>query len=333
MALAIQVVHAPGLLDVNWDKLATCYFQKTGFLHHLHLYNPCNQRYYELFEGDRIIAGAVVYSLKVNLFTFSGLQANVKMQVIGLPVSVAAPSLIGDHDGSVYLINEILAREKGVILGLNLPVDLKLKKVVPMMTLPTIIFRNRFPDFTGYIQALRHPYRRRIRLILEKSAGVSYVMTKCREFTELHYKLYLEIMKRTTTRLETLSFDLFRNLPDNFVLGSQYDHDRLIAWHTLCFDGGTMFFFFGGMDYTQRDKLNSYNNNLLHILQTGIEKKCSMIDFGQTAEIAKMRLGAEVEPRAMFLYLHNPPALFLVKLFKSLMTYSKKQVPANVFKV
>ncbi len=332
MALAVQVVTAPGNLDENWDRLAVCYFQKKEFLSHLHQYNPCNQRYYELLDEEEIVAGAVVYTLKINLFTYSGLKADVKMQVIGLPVSVAAPSLIGNTAHCIILLDKILEQEKGIILGLNLSPEMKVSRVLALMTLPTFVFKNRFDDFDDYLEALRHPYRRRIRLIREKSRDLHQVVSECSDFTELHYQLYLEIMKRTKTKLEVLSYDLFKNLPGNFVLVSHYHHDSLISWNTMCFDDETLFFFFGGMDYEKRNRFQSYNHNLLSILETGIEHQFSRIDFGQTAEVAKMRLGGETDRRAMFVYHRNPLILFFFRLIKRLLTYTGQHPEVKVFK-
>jgi hypothetical protein len=139
-------------------------------------------------------------------------------------------------------------------------------------------------------------------------------------------------MKRTKTKLEVLSYDLFRNLPGKFVLLSHYHQDTLLSWNTVCSDEEVLFFFFGGMDYKNRNRFQSYNNNLLSILKTGIDNKFSRIDFGQTAEIAKMRLGGELDPRAMFIYHHNSLILFFLRLIKRWLTYSGQHPGANVFK-
>jgi predicted N-acyltransferase len=215
---------------------------------------------------------------------------------------------------------------------MNMPAGQYVKGTVLMRTLPTILFENKFEDFESYMQALRHPYRRRLRIIMAKSQGVDYVVTKCNDFTDLHYKLYLEIMKRTKTRLETLSLDLFKNLPGNFTLGSEYHNGSLLAWHTLCYDGNVLYFFFGGMDYEQRDRFQSYYNNLLNILKTGLTNRSIRLDFGQTAEIAKMRLGGTAEERSMFVYHKNPMVLSLFKLAKPLIAYTRKSIEPKVFK-
>ncbi len=332
MIRKIQFFDSPKDLNRDWDRIASSYFQRKEFLTLLQDFNPCNQKYYELYLDDKLVAGAVVYTLFVNILTFSGLNLKVKMQVLGLPVSVAAPSLIGDQAEFNLFIQEILKREKGVILGLNLPTDLVLEKGIPMLTLPTIIFQNKYLNFENYLQSLRHQYRRRIKLIQQKASEIEYLVTNCNKFTQKHYELYLEIMKRTKTKLEVLKCDLFQNLPPNFVLTTLCNNGSILAWNIVCNDHDIVYFFFGGMDYCKRDHFQSYNNNLLSILKTGIENHCSLIDFGQTAEIAKIRLGGEIVGRGMFLYHQNPFILFLFNRLKRWFTYSNEPALAHVFK-
>ena len=93
------------------------------------------------------------------------------------------------------------------------------------------------------------------------------------------------------------------------------------------------FFFFGGMNYLLRDQFQSYNNNLLGIIEAAIDYKYYIIDFGQTAEIAKTRLGGAMSERKMFLYHKNPVIFGLLKLFKNLMSYSKTNEKCHVFKI
>jgi hypothetical protein len=185
----------------------------------------------------------------------------------------------------------------------------------------------------SYENSLRHDYRRRIYRIREKFSGVTSVTSECSAFYEEHYSLYLQIMKKTTTKLETLSIDVFRYLPSNFRLTTYYFDGKMICWHVVCNDTGVLFFFFGGMNYAYRDQFQSYNNNLLGILSAAFVQKYRVIDFGQTAEIAKTRLGGVFSERRMFLYHRNPILFGLLKLFRSLITYSVTNEKPRVFRI
>jgi hypothetical protein len=328
----IRVLFSPDELNTGWDTIAQWYFQRREFLTHMHTYNRCEQRYYELYRDGMVVAGAVAYTLRIHLFTFSGISSPVKMQVIGLPVSVATEPLVGDPDEFEYLLNGILQREKGVIAGLNFTQHYINSTTLNLRTLPTIILKNGAADMHQYEASLRHPYRRRLHLVQQKFEGVRSATTSCADFTETHYGLYLQIMKKTRTKLETLSFDSFRYLPGNFLLTTFYHEELMLCWHILCMDNGTHFFYFGGMNYALRDRFDSYHNNLLGILSTAMEEGYSEVDLGQTAEIAKLRFGGEVSERKMFLYHRNSLVLGIFRLFSSMINYGFISPEHHVFK-
>ena len=328
----LKRIDHPDDLSTGWDDLAGCYFQKREFLAHLHRYNYCDQRYYELYMDGKLVAGGVVYTLKIDLFTFSGMKSPVNMQVIGLPVSVASEPLVGNPEEFRYLLGQILQRERGLIAGLNFIKDHINGITVNMRTLPTVVLRNHFSNMNAYVQALRHPYRRRIRLFREQFSGIQSETTGCSSFTMAHYALYLQIMKRTKTKLETLSFESFKFLPSNFLLTTYYDQGEMLCWHILCKDDATLFFYFGGMDYTLRDRFGAYYNNLMGILEKAMEEGYTEIDLGQTAEIAKMRLGGVLSERRMFLYHRNALFLKFIKLFRKMINYNQVSPEHHVFR-
>lgn len=332
MEKIIKKNNSPEHLSANWDNLADFHFQKKEFLNHLHKYNPCAQRYYELYCNGDLVAGTIVYTLKIDILTFAGIPSPFKVNVIGLPVSVASPPIIGDSGEFEYLLSEIIKIEHGIILGLNFMEDHLEDKAINMRTLPTIILKLQSENMGIYENSLRHVYRRRIRRIREKFSGVSSVTSECLSFNEDHYRLYLEIMRKTATKLETLSLNLFKYLPSNFQLTTYYHESEMLCWHIICKDVNEMFFFFGGMNYILRDRFQSYNNNLLGILSAAIDLKYVSIDFGQTAEVAKTRLGGTVSERRMFLYHKNSIFLGMFKLLSRLISYTKTNEKCHVFK-
>lgn len=332
MDKSIEIISSPENLNSSWDNLADFYFQKKEFLIHLHKYNPCAQRYYELYRGNTLVAGTVVYTLKTDILTFANIPSPIKFQVIGLPVSVATPPIIGNSNEFEYLLSEILKTESGLIVGLNFLGDYVQNKVLNLRTLPTIILTSAWNSIESYEHSLRHAYRRRMHKIRQKFAGVTSITTDCSIFNEEHYALYIEIMKKTTTKLETLSPNVFKYLPLNFRLTTYYMEKKMLCWHTVCKDQDTLFFFFGGMNYSLRDQYHSYYNNLFGIMETAIELGYNRIDFGQTAEIAKTRLGGTLSERRMFLYHKNSMILGLLKFFGKLISYSKTIEKCQVFK-
>ncbi|MDL2308598.1 hypothetical protein LJC53_03315 [Bacteroidales bacterium OttesenSCG-928-C03] len=318
----------------SWDKQAHSIYQKTEFLLHLEKYNPCNQRYYIYYDdSDNVIAGAVVYSLIINLFTFSKSSFTISFSVIGLPASVDASGIVGENENHVnYLISKILKQEKGLILSLNYNKIDHLKSVVKMQTLPTLIFEKRDNAWNDFLYNIKHNYRRRILKAEEKIADIEKHTESCSRFTEIHYNQYLAIMERTNTKLEILSFDFFQNLPDNYKLISLYHKNELLVWHISVLDADTYYFLFGGINYKLRDKFDSYYNNLISIIKEGFDIPCKTINLGQTALVSKNRLGAKVVPLRLFIYHSNPIIRLFLNLGKKIISYKIEDKEVTIYK-
>jgi hypothetical protein len=271
--------------------------------------------------------------MQIDIFTFINIPSPFKAHIIGLPASIATTPMIGDPGEFEYFLAELIKMESGLILGVNFMEDYLRDKVLNLRTLPTIVLKFESTGIPGYERSLRHSYRRRIHRIREKFSNVTALTTDCAVFTEEHYALYLEIMKKTTTKLEILGFDAFRYLPSNFLLTTYYTEKKMLCWHVVCKDTDVLFFFFGGLNYAFRDQYQSYNNNLLGIISAAIDHKYGIIDFGQTAETAKIRLGGKVSERRLFAYHRNPVIFCFLRIFKSVLAYSKSHEQSHVFKI
>lgn len=336
-------------LPPEWDDLADTYFQKKAFLDHCEKFNPCHQRYYLLFEEGALMAGAIVYTLHIDLFTFSKVKSPVKMQVIGLPVSVASSGIVGEKKGAEQLIQVLLLKEKGLILCVNLNPKFRVTPGISMPILPNVEMDLKVATWESYTRNLRSSYRRRMKRILEKFENVSEHTTSCSAFSPEHYQLYLAIMKRTPNKLEIIPEALFRNLPAAFRLttysvpssgfytknsddSDDRDKDVILCWHITCLEDARYYFFFGGINYDHIHRYSSYFNNLLGILKESFEQNCTYLDLGQTAEIPKMRLGGKLIPKQMFLYHRNPLVYWILKKLKYFIGYHKEFPEVNVFK-
>lgn len=330
-SLAIKVLNSISACDDNWNNLGPSVFMKTEFLRHLEKTNSCGQTYYEYHLDGALVAATLVYTLKIDLFTFSSLSLPIKVRIIGIPASVAAPPIIGDKKYYEVLLKEILNIEKGLVLGLNFLESYLEDQVVAMNTLPTLIASVQDLSFYNYVQRMRHPYRRRIKKSIAVFNAIETKQESCSEFSNSHYVLYKAIMARTTTKLETLSIQFFQNLPAPFILTSHYFDETLIAWHITVKDDSILFFLFGGLNYEYRDRFNSYFNNLLSIFNIAFNNGLDVIDFGQTAELSKMRVGALRESRKMFFFHKNWAIKMLLKLFKPFISYTSQTHQPHVF--
>lgn len=324
-------------LPADWNKLADTYFQKKEFLEYCEKYNPCNQRYYLLFKKEELIAAAVVYTLNIDLFTFSKIKSPVKMQVIGIPVSVSSSGVIGEKEDIETLIQHILKKEKGLILSVNLDPRLQVAPGIPMPILPNVEMNLSMKSWENYIQKLRSPYRRRMKRILENFKDVSEETTSCSAFSAEHYQLYLAIMKRTPNKLEIIPEDFFKNLSVSFRL-TTYSvsinpfNKTMLSWYITCQENSRFYFFFGGINYDHLDKYSAYFNNLFGILKESLAQNCLYLDLGQTAEIPKMRLGGKLIPKQMFLYHQNLFVHWILRKLKYFIGYQSRFPEVSVFK-
>ena len=326
----IETIHNH---DYQWDTITTDYYQTSEFLSHLESYNKCDQRYYQLFDHQILKAAAVVYNLAVNMFTFSGQSFKVKMSVIGIPASVDSSGVFGEKEYLSHLIFNILEQEKGIILALNYAEKIEIPNIVQMETLPSLILNHTYSSFVEYLNQMRHHYRRKVLKATQHFDHVLTHISNCTNFTEEHYQLYLNIIERTKTKLETLSISFFQNLPANFQLTDYRDCDgKMLSWHITCQYKEVYYFLFGGINYLLRDTYSSYFNNLIGIVKEGIESGSKTINLGQTAEVPKSIIGAKKVKKMMFVYHKNYVIRYLFKIFKGYLTYKSKSTTYTIFK-
>ena len=331
--MEIKKYHTAKNISPSWDASITSTYQSIAFLSHLETFNLCKQRYYVAQDSEKILAGAIVYSLKINLLTFSKFSFPITFTVIGIPASVDAAGIIGTNNEEIKaLIEYIFSQEKGLIVCLNYNQIDNIAKIIKMQTLPTLIFEKKNDSWNDFFNAIKHNYRHRILKAEAKIATAEKRVEPCTCFTIEHYNQYLAILKKSKTKLETLSFEFFRNLPDNYQLFSFYHDNELLVWHISTFDNSVYYFLFGGINYELRDEFDSYYNNLISILKEGFETQCDTINLGQTAIVSKNRLGADIIPLKMFFYHANPIIRRILLLTKQLISYKIKENGVNIYK-
>lgn len=316
----------------EWNGLSNSSFHHISFLNYLERTNPCNQTYYTLSDKSQILAGAIVYSSDVNILTFTNHSLSIPMQIIGLPLASDKSGLLGADHYAQILVRELIGHEKGIILCLNFTQEIQLEKVVQMRTLPSMIVKNEYGSWSNYLKLLRHPYRRRLLKALKSSVDIRAIKSTCEEFTKDHYYQYLCVLSRSKTKIETLDFDFFKNLPSWFILNSFYSKDELVFWHIALIDQESYYFFLGGLDYDQCHKYDSFLNNLIAIIKDGIKADCETINLGQTAEIAKGRFGAATEEKKLFLFHKSPLVRFIFRKFSNHLSYKRPLEINHVFK-
>jgi hypothetical protein len=320
-------------LPEQWDALTADYYQTREFLIHCQAYNPCRQRYYLSSESGSLRAGAVVYTIRLDLFTYRGISSPVTTQIIGIPASVSSAGITGDPAFRGEFLTRILAYEPGLVACLNLDGIPPGSPMFPGRTWPNIVLANRFSSWEEYISALRSDYRRRLMRVLAESSGFDIQRSSCRGFTNEMHCLYLNVFSRSEGKLERLDASFFQNLPASFCLTTYGARGTVRGWTITARDKdrNRFYFFLGGQEYTS-DPKTLYLVKLLDIIRMGIGLGSSTIDLGQSAEIPKMRLGGQPREKYMLAYHHRPLQKSLLRAGMGALSYRKHFPETHVFR-
>ncbi len=282
--------------------------------------NPCNQSYY---TGERSLV--ISYSLRINLLNFTNIfPLKMKVRVIGLPISICESGYFGD----IEEVMETVKTMKGLTLILNGNKDLNSRA----KTLSTFILENHFNSFNNYLNSLRAPYRRRINKALVHRNNLFIRELSQDDFTYEHYLLYISIMKRTKNPLETLSIDYFKGYDAKLYEFLDRNTNRILGFIQLKVIDGQLYFLFCGFNIEDNKEYDLYYNMLLKVLEVGIEFGAKRINFGQTSEESKLKLGCVEKERYMAIYHHNRVINYLLNLFIPYFSYKTYKITHNVFK-
>ncbi len=332
MNLELEQLATANALPAAWDKLAGEYYQTREFLLHAERYNPCRQRYYLAWQDGVLQAGMVVYTLVLDMFTYSFIRLPLSMNIAGISCSVSASGFIGDPALLADMFALVKPREKGFLILLNLDSPVNLPQTVCGPTLPTLVMNAGYASWQDYTYSLRASYRRRLAIIEKAWQGVTAIKGSCSGFSPEMYGQYMSVLSRTKGKLETLPYEFFRNLPGNFTLTTYYHGERLLGWHITASWQAKLYFFLGGFDYQVHAGFHSYFNLLGNILQEAIAGRFPHLELGQTAETPKLRLGGELRHKWMAGYHSNWFIRLMLHALRGMLAYKENFPPAHPFK-
>ena len=298
-----NIIEYKSIHDVPevWDTLTGDNIYMTrAFLAHMEAGEDCRQRYYMVYADNELDSIFMTYYRRhYNLGMFTKFNLYQNMTFVYVPLSVTRPGIIYGK-----CLDDILAfvkRMKGPKIFLNLP-DLEMPGFAKGLTCPKCILKNRFASFDDYMARLRSSYRRRYTIAFKKSASLRMVyLEDNREFTEEMYDLYLQVYNKSRVKIEKLPISFFRGpFFKNFVL---YEGEKPVGFCQMLPNGTELIFEFVGVDYAVNSQYDTYHRMLLEIVRYGIENGFETIDFGQTADESKLKLGSEYI--VLYAYLHD----------------------------
>ena len=282
--------------------------------------NPCRQ-YYEITEDCLIIS----YDLKLNLFNFKNiLPLNVKAQIIGLPISLSHRGYFGDLNKAI----DIIKKRKGLKIILNADTEI----IKGSRTLSTFVFENVFNTFDDYLNKLRSSYRRRLNKALSQRNNIIIRKIINSNFTSEHYNLYLSIMNRTDNPLEILPIEFFKQYETEIYEFIDKSNENIIGFIQLKEFDDKLCFLFGGFNKEDVEKFDIYYNMLLKIIEIAIEKKVKTIDFGQTAEESKLKIGCKQVNKYLYAHHSNTIINFIIQKLLPIMSYRPYKTVHHVLK-
>ncbi len=284
-------------LPAAWDDMADGNpFLKRESLIILESVNPCGQCYYLAGEGAEGSI-AVTYRHRLNVLTFwRSLALRIPVTMIGCPLSVGVPGYVIGEAASGTALRHHLASLTGITMVLNAEEGSSWQGWNEGQTLPGC--RLALPADGGmaaWLASFRSPYRRRIRQAQSRWAGVAARPLCPSEFDRDHYALYHAVWQRSAFKLECQPLEFFQRYPARLT-GFEVD-GRAVGFIQTVRDAKTLYFLFGGMDYALRDQYDVYWNLLIAVIAEAFATGCRIVELGQTAELAKQRLGGQLVPR------------------------------------
>lgn len=323
----IEVFNEILKVSREWDYIfsESSYLSKE-YLKVLEKCNPCNQKY--VIINDR--SAFIVYKLILDVFSYSKLKLNLKVNIIGVPCSVAKSGYKVHRDDIKEMIDYI-KKEKGTYIILNSDDSFLSKELIRGETLPTCRLNISWDTFENYKESLRSHYRYRLNSAIKRGKEIKIIKLEDNaHFNEELYSLYENVYERSNYKLEKLTIDFFRDIPSDIYVF--YVKEKPAAFVQLGAMNNELNFIFGGLDYSLNHTYDLYMNMLVFILRYGIENKYSAIDFGQTAEDTKMKLGAI--PQRKFMHIYHPSSMvrYLIGLFERYLSYKPLQAKFQVFK-
>ena len=302
-------------LPEQWDEnLSDNLYLRREFLVFLESVDSSEKSYYMFQTPDgKVLAKMMMHTRKgYNLTMFSGLKTSIKMQFVYFPLSVSRPAIVcceAARDEVAAFLKSI----KGYKMILNVTEDWQLVDFTRGLTCPRCVLSLRWNSFNNYLRELRSGYRRRYKKALEKSAGLNfYFLENNQSFDERLYDLYLEVYNRSKYKLEKLSIDFFRG--ERFKIFVLVNSNDPVGFVQLLDNGAELIFEFVGFSHCKNREYDIYIRLLLEIVRYGIENNYQTIDFGQTADDAKLKLGCYYEPLYALVHHSNPVINRLIRL-------------------
>ncbi len=312
-----KIFHSAIELPIEFDKLDIDNpYLKREFLTFVEKteteYKP---DYHLFFDGDKLDSCFIAFKKRnYNVAMFTKFKFKINVTLIYLPMCVTrggfyfgkmrkeALDVIKTIKGYKMLLNAEIPSAEGFAVGL---------------TCPKCILNVRWNTFNEYLSNLRSDYRHHVKKILKKAANIELKYIRAADFNDQLYQCYLNVLGNSKIKIETLSKEYFKG--PNFILFAAYLNGIPVGFTQLLPNNDELIFEFVGVDYKYNKEYAIYHRMLFEIIDYGIKHQYQTIDFGQTADDTKLKLGCKYT--YLYAYFHHSNKLinwFCKKLGKTL---------------
>ncbi|MFZ1376061.1 MAG: GNAT family N-acetyltransferase [Geothrix sp.] len=318
----LQILDRAADLPAEWDTLSgDNFYLRSTFLQFIETVDSCEQRYC-IFRDARGVIDTILMTYvrhDFNLFMFTPIRAALRVTFIYVPLSVTRPGYAG-HEQMLPEVAAYLRAIKGYKVFLNTRRGFRLEGFAQTTTFPRCMLRLRWNRFEDYLESMRSGYRRRYRIALRKSQPLTYrMLADNREFNDELYRLYEQVYDNSPYRIEKLSKSFFQG-PHCKIFVYELAA-RPVGFVQLIENGSELIFEFVGFDHALNGQYDIYISLLLRIVEHGIANGFKIINFGQTADEAKLKLGSRYRPLFALLHHSNVVTNFLTRLFINAIGY------------
>lgn len=325
-------IYKASELPKEWDALTGDNpYLKRKFLEFIegteHDYTPT----YHLFYDDEGALDSIFLSHPrkgYNMTMFTKFVYRVKVTFIYLPMCVTRNCIVMGKLKN-FVLDEIKAI-KGYKMVLNLD-NRDMPGFATGYTCPKCILQLNFNSFDDYFASMRSDYRNRAKKVMAKSSVLTFKLIDNKtQFTDELYKQYLNVLNNSKMRIETLSKEYFEG--EQFSIFVAYLQEKPVGFVQLLPNGKELIFEFVGVDYKYNAEYAVYHRMLYEIIRYGIDNGYKSVDFGQTADDIKLKLGSKYVYLYAALHHSNPIMNRICDIVGKKIQYKPVTTPYRVFK-
>jgi hypothetical protein len=193
-----------------------------------------------------------------------------------------------------------------------------------------------WPNFDGYLAALRKRYRKRVRMEADLAKGLDIqTLDSFADLAPQAAALYDQVFAKADFVLEKATEGFFAALSDfdqaQLTVARNRANGEVLGVNLLLFGDTCMHNLYIGFDYAQNEKFHTYFNLVIHSLRTAIDRGIKVCFLGQDSYEFKSRLGAKPFPLTAYMKHRLWPVHAMLKSNREVFFPPNKPVSHDVF--